>query len=60
MREKLNLEMEKKYAVLNKKPNNLNRTNIHPHEWEQKFAERVQNLSTVTFNPDEIRILSKG
>jgi hypothetical protein len=60
IREILNLEMEKKYAVLNKKLNNLNKTNKHPHDSEQKFAQRVQNLSIVVFNPDEIRVLSKG
>jgi hypothetical protein len=62
IREKLNLEMEKKYAVLNKKLNNLNRTSKYPYESEQKhkFSQRVQNLSTVVFNTDEISLLGKG
>jgi hypothetical protein len=62
IREKLNLEMEKKYAVLNKKLNKLNRTSKYPYESEQKqkFSQRVQNLTTVGFNTDEIRLLSKG
>jgi hypothetical protein len=54
--------MDKKYAVLNKKLNKLNRTNKYLHESEQKhkFSQRVLNLSPVVFNTDEIALLSKG
>jgi hypothetical protein len=60
--EKLKLETDKKYAILNKKLINLNRIYNSPKESEHKptFSQRVQNLSSVDFNTDEIRLLSKG
>jgi hypothetical protein len=47
---------------LNKKLNNLNKTHNSPQESEHKttFSQRVKNLSSVNFNTDEIRLLSKG
>jgi hypothetical protein len=62
IQEKLIFEIDKKYLILNKKLNNLNKTHNSPQESEHKttFSQRVKNLSSVNFNSNEIRLLSKG